>query len=160
MGLSVTTPFSTRWRCSPTGVDCCGAHRCVCACVGAVKNGITQLPSLQYRNSVLPISNHAPVLCLQLSSTPRLFTVRDQAPGSTSLLSFVSDAAVFPSPLLLKDYGFDPFCPSAEGLTTQRPEPRNACWTLLLLVPRDCGQVPAHPRRSSRDYVAAAFQGL
>ena len=38
--------------------------------------------------------------------------------------------------------------------------PRKACWTLLLLVPRNCGQVPAHPRKSSRDSVAAAFQGL
>ncbi|VFV28493.1 Hypothetical predicted protein, partial [Lynx pardinus] len=38
--------------------------------------------------------------------------------------------------------------------------PRNAPWTLLLPVPRDCGQVPARPRKSSRDSVAAAFQGL
>ena len=38
--------------------------------------------------------------------------------------------------------------------------PRNACWTLLLPVPRDCSQVPARPRNSSRDSVAAAFQGL
>ena len=37
--------------------------------------------------------------------------------------------------------------------------PRNACWTLLL-VTRDCSQVPAHPRKSSRDSVATAFQGL
>ena len=62
-----------------------------------------------------PISNQAPVLCLQLLSTPRFFTVRDQAPGSTSLPSFVSYAAVFPGPLLLKDCGFDPFRPSAGG---------------------------------------------
>ena len=62
-----------------------------------------------------PISNCALIFCLQLSSTPRFFTVRDQAPGSTSLLSFVSDAAIFPGPLLLKDCGFDPFCPSAGG---------------------------------------------
>ena len=38
--------------------------------------------------------------------------------------------------------------------------PRNACWTLLLQVPRDCGQVPARPRKSSRHSVAAGFQGL
>ena len=38
--------------------------------------------------------------------------------------------------------------------------PRNACWTLLLPEPRDCGQVPARPRKCSRDSVAAAFQGL
>ena len=60
------------------------------------------------------ISNRAPVLCLRLSSTPRFFTVRDQAPGSTSLQSFVSDAAVLPALLLLKDCGFVLFRPSAE----------------------------------------------
>ena len=61
------------------------------------------------------ISNCAPVLCLQLSSTPRFCTVCDQAPGSTSLQSFVSDAAVFPGPLFWKDCVFDPFCPSVGG---------------------------------------------
>ena len=71
------------------------------------ENGATQLPCLFSR-----ISNRAPILCIQLSSTPRFSTLRDQAPGSTSLLSFVSDAAVFPSPLLLKDCGFDLFHPS------------------------------------------------
>ena len=40
------------------------------------------------------ISNRALILCLQLSSTSYLFIVCDQAPGSTTLLSFVSDAAV------------------------------------------------------------------
>ena len=67
------------------------------------------------------ISNHAPVLCLQLLSTPCFYTVCDQAPGCTSLLSFVSDVAVFCGPLLLRDCGFDLFCPSAEGLTEQWP---------------------------------------
>ena len=38
--------------------------------------------------------------------------------------------------------------------------PRNACWTLLLLVSQDCGQVPACPIKISQDSVAAAFQGL
>ena len=38
--------------------------------------------------------------------------------------------------------------------------PRNACRTLLLPVPRDCGRGPARPRKSSRDGVAAVFQGL
>ena len=61
------------------------------------------------------ISNRAPVLCLQLLFTPRFFTVHDQAPGSTSLSSFVSDVAIFPGPLLLKDCGFGPFRPSAGG---------------------------------------------
>ena len=61
------------------------------------------------------ISNRAPVLCLQLLSAPLLFILCDQAPGSTSLLSVVSDAAVFPGPLLLKGCGFDPFRPSVGG---------------------------------------------
>ena len=64
-----------------------------------------------------PISNHTLILCLQLSSTPHFFTVGDQASGGISLPSFVSDAAVFPSPLLLKDCGFDLFHPLQEGLT-------------------------------------------
>ena len=38
--------------------------------------------------------------------------------------------------------------------------PRNICGTMLLPKPRDCGQVPARPRKSSRDSVAAAPQGL
>ena len=61
------------------------------------------------------ISNRTLILCLQLSSTPHLFTVGTQAPGNTSPLSFVSDAAVFPGLLLLKDCGFDPFLPSVGG---------------------------------------------
>ena len=61
------------------------------------------------------ISNCTRVLYLQLSSTPCFSTLRDQAPGSTSLPSFVSHAAVFPSPLLPKDCGFDPLCPSEGG---------------------------------------------
>ena len=68
-----------------------------------------QLPSL------FLISNRAPVLCLELSSSPCFFTLRDQASGSTSLPNFVSDAAVFPGPLLPKDCGFDPLRPSAGG---------------------------------------------
>ena len=62
------------------------------------KNGTTQRPSLFSQ-----ISSHAPRLSLQLPSTPRFFTLCDQALGSTSLLSFVSDAAVFPGLLLLED---------------------------------------------------------
>ena len=66
------------------------------------------------------ISNHTPVLCLQLSSTPRFFTVRDQAPGSTSLPSFVSNAAVFPSPFR-RTAALTHSAPLQEGLTEQWP---------------------------------------
>ena len=72
------------------------------------ENGATQLPSL-----FSWISSCAPVLCLQLLSPPCFLTLRDQAPGSTSLPSFVSDVAVFPGPLFLKD--FDLFHPSVGG---------------------------------------------
>ena len=67
------------------------------------------------------ISNHVPVLCLQLSSTLHFFTVHDQAPGNTSLLSFVSDVAVFPGLLLLKDSALTHCTPLLEGLTEQWP---------------------------------------
>ena len=77
---------------------------------GSGENGATQPLSLFSR-----ISNHTPVLRLQLSSTLRFSTFRDQAPGSTSLPSFVSDVAVFPGPFRVKDCGFDPFHPSAGG---------------------------------------------
>ena len=77
---------------------------------GSGQNGATQLLSL-----FSWISNRVSVLYLQLSSTPCFFTLRDQAPGSTSLPSFVSDAAVFPGPLLPKDCGFDLFRPSVGG---------------------------------------------
>ena len=77
---------------------------------GSGDNGATQLPSLFSH-----ISNRVPVLFLQLSSTACFFMLRDQAPGSISLPSFVSDAAVFSSPLLLKDCGFDLFRPSVGG---------------------------------------------
>ena len=105
------------------------------------------------------ISNHTPVLPLWLLSTPCFHTVRDQAPGSTSLPSFVSDAAAFHGLPLLRDCSFDPLHPSPSNgrvLATSR----NTCGTMLLLMPRDCSQVPARPRKSSRDIVAAAFQGL
>ena len=43
----------------------------------------------------------------QLLSTPHFYKVRDRDPSSTSLLSFISDAAVFPNLSLLRDCGFD-----------------------------------------------------
>ena len=59
------------------------------------------------------ISNHAPSFVFSFCPLTA-FTVRDRAPGSTFLLSFVSAAAVFPDPLLLRDCGFHLF-PSAGG---------------------------------------------
>ena len=113
---------------------------------GTSKNGATQLPILFYR-----ISNRAPTLCFPLSSTPRFFTLRDQARGSTSLLSFVSDAAVFPGPVLLKDRGFGPFRPLRESLTQQWP---NEQWPSVgrtqecLLDPASAGALRLRPGAS------------
>ena len=86
---------------------------------GAVKMVSPSYPVSSIRTLFSLISNRAPVLCLQLSSTPYVYTVRHQAPGSTSLPSFVSDTPTFPGPFLLKDCSFDWFSPSAEGLTEQ-----------------------------------------
>ena len=77
---------------------------------GSGENGATRLPGL-----FSWISNRVPVLYHQLSSTPCFFALRDQAPGSTSLPSFVSYVTVFPGPLLLKDCGLDPFRPFVGG---------------------------------------------
>ena len=125
---------------------------CVCTCMGAVKT--PSYPGSSVGTLFSLISNCASVFPLQLLSTPHFHTVRDQAPSSTSLLSFVADAAAFPSPPLLRDCGFDPLCPSADGLTKQclgLAAPRNACMTMLLPMPTDCGRVPAHSRKSSRE---------
>ena len=113
-------------------------------------------------------ANHAPVLCLQLSSTPCFSTLRDQAPDSTSLLSFVSDAAVFPGPLLPKDCGFDPLRASGGGSHQQWPNeqwPNGGCAQERLPDPAGAGAPRLRPgvsppQKSSRDSVAAAFQGL
>ncbi|GAB5584715.1 transcriptional regulator ATRX isoform X1 [Prionailurus iriomotensis] len=58
-----------------------------------------------------------PLIYKELSSTPRL--VRDQAPGSTSLLSFVSDAVVFPCALLLRSAALTSSAPLREVLIKQ-----------------------------------------
>ena len=110
-----------------------------------------------------PIRSSASMLCLQLQSTPCFHTVHDPAPGSTSLLSFVSDAAAFPGPPLLRDCSFDLLHPSAEGLTEQwlgAAHTEECLQTVLLPMPRDCGQVPTCSRKSLRDSVAAVPQGL
>ena len=145
--LSVMAPFSTRWRCYPTGVDCCGTCRCLCACAGMVKMASPSYPVCSNGTLLSPISNCTPVLHLWLLPTPHFHTVCDHAPGSTPFPSFVSDAAAFPCPPLLRDCGFDPLCPSLSN--GQVPAaPRNICGTLLLLVPQNCDQVPARPRKS------------
>ena len=144
-------------------MDCCGACRCICACTGVVKMASPSYAVSSIGTLFSMISIHATVLRLQLLSILCFLTVSDQAPGSTSLPSFVSDAAVFPGPPLLRDCGFDQLHPlwsvsPSNGWVLATP--RNSCGTVLLLMPRDCGQVPAHPRKSSQDSIAVAPQGL
>ena len=129
---------------------------------GAVENGTTQPPSLFSR-----ISSRAQVLRLQLSSTPCFSTLRDQAPGSTSLLSFASDAAVFPGPYFRRTAALTRSAPLREGLTEQWPNEQwlnVGCTQERLLDPASAGAPrlrpgASPPQKSSRDSVAAAFQG-
>ena len=116
-------PFSTRW--------CCFAywdgllwHVSTCMHMHETgETGITQLPSFWHRNPVLsPTRSQVLLLCLWLPSTPRFYTLCDQdisLPGGTSLLSFISDGAVFPNSLLLRS--FDPFRYSGGGFCERWP---------------------------------------
>ena len=65
------------------------------------------------------ISNHAPVLCLRLPSTPHFYTVHDQASGSTSLLSFIQLWLCFLTPYFLGTASLTYSAPLQEGLTEQ-----------------------------------------
>ena len=62
----------------------------------------TQLPSLWHRNFAWSLmGDQASLLCLRPLSSPCLYPVHVQGvllPGSTSLLSFISDGDVFPNP--------------------------------------------------------------
>ena len=93
-------------------------------------------------------------LCTRPLSSPLVhcppFHCRDQAPGSTSLLSFVSDAAIFPGPLLLKDCGFDPFSPSAGGShqAMDKQWPNAGCNQERLLDPDAAGAPRLRPGAS------------
>ena len=78
-------------------------------------------PVSSIRTLFSPISNRVPILCFRLLSAPRFYMVSDQAPGSTSHLSFISNAAVFPHPLFLRDCAFTGSAPLWEGLTEQWP---------------------------------------
>ena len=122
------------------------------------------LPSYQVSSigtALSQISNPTIIPFLWLPSTPRFYTIRKQAPGRTSLLSFISDVAVFPDPLFLRDCSFDTFCASEGGSPEQWPgagRTLNVCGIMLLPTSRDCGWVPAHSRKISCDCVAAVFQ--
>ncbi|XP_042827129.1 uncharacterized protein LOC122234544 [Panthera tigris] len=101
------------------------------------------------------------------SSAPHFYAVPDQAvrlPGATSLLSFISNAAVFLDPSLQRDCSARTCSDSLqEGLPKQRPVPPHPgmfALPLLLPTPRDHGWVPACPRKVHViGRVAGAFQG-
>ena len=64
----------------------------------------------------------ASILCFQLLSTTRFYTVRDQTVrlrGGTFLLSFISDGVVFPDPLLLGTAALTHSDPLGEALPEQ-----------------------------------------
>ena len=113
--------------------------------MGAVKMVSPSYPVSSIGTLFSPISNCTPILCPAFVHF-RFFSVRDQVPGNISLLSFVSDAAVFPGPLLLKDCGFDPFCPSVVGLTKQWPNV--GCTQERLLDPAAAGALRLRPGAS------------
>ncbi|XP_053073804.1 dipeptidyl aminopeptidase-like protein 6 isoform X2 [Acinonyx jubatus] len=97
--------------------------------------------------------------------SPSLSVTRPQAVPRSRVLS---QMRLFPqAPYFRRNSALTRSAPLREGLTNGRRSngqmsaaPRKARWTLLLPVPRDRGQVPARPRKRSRDSVAAAFQGL
>ena len=132
-------------------MECCGTHKCLCACVGVVKKVSPRYPVSSIGTLFSLINKCAPVLCLQLSSTLCFFTVCDQASGSTSLPSFVSDAAVFPGPLLLKDCGFDPFCPSVarshQAMAEYRLHPGTLCGPCCCRCPETVARCQPAPEK-------------
>ena len=116
-------------------------------------SGDVASPSFPVSNMGTPfsqISNRTPILCLRLWSTHSFFTLRDQAPGSTSRLSFVSGVAVFTGPLLLKDCGFDQFRPSMGGSHQAMAEqwPNVSCTQERLLDPAAAGASRLRPGAS------------
>ena len=92
------------------------------------------------------------------------FSLSVTRPQAVPLSRVLSQMHLFPWPLTSEGLRLWPVLPLCRRVSPSNGRmsatPRNACWTLLLPVPRDCGQVPARPRKSSRDSVAAAFQGL
>ena len=68
-----------------------------------------------------------------------------------------------PAPYFQRTAALTRSAPLWEDLTEQWPNAgstQESSVTLLLPKPRDCGRVPARPRKRSRDSVAATFQGL
>ena len=150
------------------GVDHCGTCRHVPTCAEGVKMASPSYPVSSIRTLCSPRpAMKYPSFVSGFHPLPPFYTVHNQAirlPGGTSLLSFISDGAVFPNPSFLRDCGFDLFWPSGGGsgqiMVRCQPTPWNVHTTVLQQMPRDYDLVPAHPRESSLNHVAAALQGL
>ena len=100
-----------------------------------------------------------------LPASPLSVTRPQAAPLSQAL----SQMRLFsPAPYLRRSVALTRSGLLQEGLTEQWSNeqwPNIGCTQVrpldpLLLVPQDCGQVPAHPRKCLRDSVAVACQGL
>ena len=115
------------------------------------KNDATQLPSLFSGISSRAwssIFSSLPLPAFPLSMT------RPQAVPLSNVLSQMR--LFFPAPYFRRTAAFTHSAPLWEGLTEQWPNeqwPNVGCtqdarWTLLLPVPRDCGQMPAHPPKN------------
>ena len=82
---------------------------------------------------------------------PAFSTLRDQSPGSTSLPSFVSDAAVFPGPYFRRTAALTRSTPLREGLSEQwlnEQWPNVGCTQACLLHPAVAGALRLQPGAS------------
>ena len=147
-------------------MDCCLACRCQCKCAGEVKMVSPRYPVCSPGSAIAhPSSVFSPCPF----PAPSLSVTRPQAAPLSHVLS--QTWLFSPVPYVKRTAALTPSARLWEGLTKQCPNeqcpnepkmaaPRNAYWTLLLSVPEDCGQVPARPRKSSQESVAAAFLAL
>ena len=132
-GLSVMALLSTRWRCQPAGVDCCGARRCVCACAGAVKMASPSCPICSPGSAITHLSSvfsFCPLPAFSLSVT---------RPQAVPLTRVLSQLQLF-SPTLHFQRTATLTCsaPLQEGLTGQWPNeqwPNAGCTQECLLDP-------------------------
>ena len=127
------------------------------------ENGVTQLPRLSSR-----ISNHAPDLCLQLCPLPA-FPLSVTRPQAVPLSRVLSQMRLFSlAPYFRRTVALTCSAPLREGLTDQWPNeqgPNVGHSQERLLGPAAAGALrlrpgATRPRKSLRDGVAAAFQGL
>ena len=159
-GLGVTSLLSTRWCCLAywSGLLCMCMHRrmaspshpvssirTLCSCPPAIKH-----PSF--------VSSFHPLPASTLSASKP--SACQAAPPSQVLSQM---GLCFQTSRFCVPCSFDLLRPSGGGsrqaMARCQPTPRKVCAPVLLQMPRDCGWVPAQPRKSLCNHVAAAFQG-